>query len=233
MTNYPKKYQVSAVSGELIHGNEWTVYTPVWFIEEDSKMHWTSNQRWKHEDLEKISDWDREYLYFLEPENYIPINEGESLYFMGPGIYTVLTHLVEGKIFNFSLNAWKPALKGYYAATLTPAAFTAFSKELSVKIWEVMTQRVEDFMELEVKPDDLYRAYRSFAYYAKLDKHLLAAQEGAFFKAFKDDTAYKITTYVSVDIEHLYADKEEYTNAVQNVLEQMEPHPDMNRSELV
>lgn len=223
MTNYPKKYLVSAVSGELIHGNEWTVYSPVWFVEQNDKMFWTNKQRWVGEDLEKIDDWDREYLRFLKPTQYIPIKEGESLYFMGPGIYSVMNKLIEGKVFNFSLHAWTHAIEGYYGATLTPAAFTAFAKELAAKIWELMTKRMDDFLELEVKPDDLYRAYRSFAYYAKVDKHVLAAQEGAFFKAFKDDGAYQISSYLAVKIDKLYADKEEYTDAVQNVLEQMEP----------
>lgn len=223
MTSNITKYPIKAVSGEMLHGNEWTVYNPTWFVNYKDGLWWTYKQPWVVEDLRKISEWDTEYLRFFEDDASFDIREGENFYLMGPIIHQVLTKLIDGNVFTFSLHPWKPAVNGYYGLVMTPAAFTALSKELSVKIWDVMTKKKDDFLELEVVPENLYQAYRSFAHYAKIDKHLVAAREGAFFKHFKDQHSYEVFTYLAVNIDGLYADKEEYTKAVQEVLQEMEP----------
>lgn len=224
MTTNTTKYPITAVSGELVRGNEWTVYSPVWFLEKDGEKFWTYKQPWTVEDLRKVDPWSAdEYLWGFEEGASFEIREGECFYLMGPIIHQVLTKLIDGDVFTFSLHPWKPALHGYYGVVMTPAAFTALAKELSVKIWDVMTKKKDDFLELEVSPENLYQAYRSFAHYAKIDKHLVAAQEGAFFKHFKDQHSYEIFTYLAVNIDGLYADKEEYTEAVEKVLQEMEP----------
>lgn len=221
--NHPAEYTVHGVSAEMLRGNENTIYSPAWFVEVNGSYFWSFAKSWTHESLREVKRGEEEFIYFLEESERVPLKEGELVYLAGRDFMVkILSFVIAGEI-KLSVRGWKQLSNGYYMATMTPAAFSAYAERLSIGLWEIVEKfLVDGNAESKDMAADAFDAYTAIAYYSADDKKEQSIRRAMFYMFLGDAPMLELETRLSVEFDTFFDTTELFQNAAKQRLDALQ-----------
>ena len=218
--NHPREYTVHGVSAEMLRGNEDTIYSPAWFVDVNGSYFWTWEAEWTQENLRQIRNGEEEFIYFLPEAKRVPLHEGELVYLAGIEFMVKILSLLAVGAIKISIRPWKQLPNGYYIATMTPAAFSAYAEQLSMGLWNIVEKFLVDVSaEIKDMAVDAFDAYTAIAYYSGDDKKEQSLRRAMFYTTVGDAHRKELEARMAVEFEKSFDTTALFHAAVQQRLD--------------
>lgn len=221
--NHTNEYMVHGVSGEMLRGNEDTIYSPAWFVEVNGSYFWSFEKSWTRESLREIKKGEDVFIYFFEESERVPLSEGELVYLAGGDFMTKILSFIEAGEIDLSVSAWKQISNGYYIAAMPSAVFSAYAERLSLELWAIVEKfLVDGNAELEAMATDAFEAYTAIAYYSADDKKEQSIRRAMFYTLVGDASMLELETRLSVEFDKFFDTPELFQSAAEHRLDALQ-----------